>query len=181
MRSPQKKDPSSGSADLESLLPQVYDELHRLAQKFFHGQPRGHTLQPTALVHEAYLRLSSADEPRWNDREHFYRVAARAMRQILVNHARDRNRLKRGGGRKPVSLDEDIAVSENEAPDLKDLDEALEALCEVDSRLCNIVELRFFTGLTIDETARVVGVSPTTVKNDWTLAKAWLLQRMSRE
>ena len=103
------------------------------------------------------------------------------MRQILVNHARDRNRLKRGGGRKPVSLDQDIAVSENEAPDLKDLDEALEALCEVDSRLCNIVELRFFTGLTIDETARVVGVSPTTVKNDWTLAKAWLRQRMSRE
>lgn len=168
-------------AEIESLIPRVYDELHRLAQSVFRGQPAGHTLQPTALVHEAYLRLSSTGEPRWNDRKHFFRIAAWAMRQVLVNHARDRSRLKRGGGRKRLTLDEALVVSDVASPDLESLDEALEALAQTDWRLCRVVELRYFIGLTIEETADVLGVSPSTVKNEWALARAWLHERLSAE
>ncbi|MFQ5653880.1 MAG: ECF-type sigma factor, partial [Planctomycetota bacterium] len=120
--------------DVEKLLPLVYDELHRLAQRFFRDQPSDHTLQPTALVHEAYLRLSSVEDPHWKDVNHFSCVAARAMRQILVNHARDRGRLKRGGGRKRVTLEEGITISGERATDLEALEEALEELSAIDPR-----------------------------------------------
>jgi RNA polymerase sigma factor (TIGR02999 family) len=163
------------------LFPQVYDELHRLAQHFFRGQRPDHTLQPTALVHEAYLKLAGARDPRWRDREHFYSVAAKAMRQILVNHARDRRRLKRGGGRERISLDEAVTVSRDDAPDLEALEAALEALSALDARKTRLVELRYFVGLSLEEIAELLEVSLSTVKSDWRLAKAWLLERLERE
>jgi RNA polymerase sigma factor (TIGR02999 family) len=162
------------------LFPQVYDELHRLAQHFFRGQRPDHTLQPTALVHEAYLRLFKAKAPAWRDREHFFCVAAQAMRQILVNHARDRRRLKRGGGRERVTLDDVVTVSRDDAPDLEALEGALEALAALDARKARLVELRYFVGLSNEEIAELFGVSLSTVKSDWRLAKAWLLERLER-
>jgi len=166
---------------VDELLPRVYEELHRLAQRFFRDQPPQHTLQPTALVNEAYLRLSSAKDARWNDQGHFYCLAARAMRQILVNHARDRKRLKRGGERQRVPLEDGLAVSTDSAPDLEALDEALASLAKIDARKARVVELRYFAGLSIEETAESIGVSPATVKSDWALSKAWLLEAMSRD
>lgn len=172
-----KNDPAA--RELDGLVSEVYDELHRLAASYVRGQRPGHTLQTTALVHEAYLRLSSQKGSSWRDRRHFYCVAAKAMRQILTNYERDRRRLKRGGGRRKISLEADIAVPQNQDLDLMALDAALEALTAYAPRKSQIVELRYFVGLTVDETAKVLGVSPITVKRDWALAKAWLLEAIS--
>jgi RNA polymerase sigma factor (TIGR02999 family) len=157
----------------DKLLPVVYGELRRLAHHFMAGERPGHTLQTTALVHEAYMRLVDLDRMRWRDRGHFFAMAATLMRRILVDSARQRHREKRGGGISVTSLDEhDIAVSPT--VDVVALDDALSQLSAMDAQQSRIVELRFFGGLTIEETADALDVSPTTVKREWTSAKAWL-------
>ena len=162
-------------AALEELTPLVYDELHRLAHRFLGRERRGHTLQTSALVNEAYLRLVGQKNVEWQGRVHFFGIAARLMRQILVDYARARNYAKRGGGdAHRVSLDEALAISDERAAEVVALDEALRTLAEIDPRKGRIVELRFFCGLSIEETAEVLAVSPGTVMRDWTLAKAWL-------
>lgn len=160
------------------LLPLVYDELRRLAGAYFDQERSDHTLQPTALVHEAYLRLVNEPDSRWESRAHFYRVAARAMRRVLVNHARDRRRLKRGGDQKRVLLHEDDHAS-HDAPDYEALDVALEKLGKIDDRKEQIVQLRYFGGFSIDDTARILELSPAQVKRDWTTARAFLLRELS--
>ena len=161
------------------LLPLVYHQLHSLAASYLRGERHGHTLQPTALVNEAWLRLANKEDPKWESRRHFYRAAAAVMRSILVNHARDRRRLKRGGQSKQVPLDEALLAFEERALDLIALDEALTKLEGIDPRQTDMIELRFFAGLTIKETAEALGVSPRTVDADWSLARAWLLREMS--
>lgn len=162
-----------GSAAIR-LLPYVYDELRVLAASYFNGQPSNHTLQPTALVHEAFLRLADQTSSRWQDRAHFFAVAAVAMRQILVSHARRRNTQKRGSGRRGFSIDDGpepgIALDE----DLLALDEALDELAKLDSRKARVVESRFFGGLTHQEIAGVLDVSLSTVESDWRFSRAWL-------
>ena len=158
----------------EALMPLVYDELRRLARRYMKGERPGNTLQTSALINEAYLRLVDQRDVRWQNRAHFYGIAARLMRRILVDHARSRHYQKRGGGARRVSLEEALAVSEERAREVVALDEALEGLAAVDERKSRLVELRFFGGLSIEETAEVLGVSPGTVMRDWTLAKAWL-------
>ena len=164
----------------EALLSEVYDELHRLAMGYFRGQRADHTLQPTALVHEAYLKLAAQEGQLWNDREHFYCVAARAMRQILVNHARDRARLKRKSTGQRVPLTGVLIEPDEPATDVIALDSALRGLADISERKSQIVELRYFAGLSVEEVASVLEVSETTVKSDWALSKAWLLEQMSR-
>jgi RNA polymerase sigma-70 factor (ECF subfamily) len=166
-------------AALDELIPLVYDELRRLAHLYTGRESPGHTLQTSALVNEAYLRLADQTNPRWQNRAHFFAICARLMRQILVDHARRRRSRKRAGGAQRVSLDEDAIVSEERAADVVALDEALALLAELDHRQSRIVELRFFGGLSIEETAEVLGVSPGTVMRDWTLAKAWLRREIS--
>ncbi|MEZ6243128.1 MAG: ECF-type sigma factor [Phycisphaerales bacterium] len=163
----------------DALLPLVYDELHALAQSYFRSQPAGHTLQPTALVHEACVRLLGTEEGGgWNDRAHFFAVAAAAMRQILVNHALAKRAQKRGGDRARVTLADSDVVAEPPAVDLLDLDEALRELQRQHERMARIVELRYFGGLTASETAEALGVSRSTVEADWRFARAWLLDRL---
>ncbi len=164
-----------GSA-AERLLPLVYDELRGLANGYFARQPAGHTLQPTALVHEAYLKLAGREGIHWQSRAHFMAVAAKAMRHILMNHARDKAAVKRGGGRRQITLDEGFtpAADGRRELDLIALDEALTKLGELSDRQGRVVELRFFGGLTIAEAAHVLGVGTTTVEDDWHLARAWL-------
>src|SRR5436305_15224872 len=159
---------------LERLLPLVYDELRRQAARYLRRERVGHTLQTTALIHEAYLRLVGQKDVRFESRAHFFGVAARLMRQILVDHARTRGRAKRGGSEVRVSLTQANAVAKGRDIDLMVLDEALNRLAEVDLQQSKIVELRFFGGLNVEETAAIVGVSPATVKRDWSVAKAWL-------
>ena len=171
---------STDRAALDELLPVVYRELHVLAQAKLRGQAPGHTLQPTALVNEAYLRLARQRGKAWKDSKHFYRAAANAMRCILINHARDRQRDTRGGGAVRVPLDEQLLVFEEKAIDLLDLEDALRRLEERDARQVDVVELRFFAGLTVKETADVLGVSARTVEDDWSFARAWLLRELSR-
>ena len=161
----------------DRLLAIVYDELHRQARHVMRGDGPGHTLQTTALVHEAYLRLVHADVP-WEDRAHFYAVAARTMRRILVDHARSKRREKRGGGIVEVTLEESAVIDPQRPPDLEALDEALERLGEIDERKARAVELHYFGGLSYDETARVLDVSPATVHRDLRMAKAWLYQQL---
>jgi RNA polymerase sigma factor (TIGR02999 family) len=165
------------SAARDALLPVVYDELHRLAHHYMHGERRGHTLQTTALVNEAYIRLVDLDRMQWRDRAHFFAMAATLMRRILVDHARERSRDKRGGGVSVTSLDEQVAVSKASV-DVVALDEALDRLAAMDFQQSQIVELRFFSGLTIEETAEALDLSPATVKREWTSAKAWLHQQL---
>jgi RNA polymerase sigma-70 factor, ECF subfamily len=167
-------------AALDRLMPLVHAELRRLAGHYLAGERRGHTLQATALVNEAYLRLVDSGARQWQNRAHFFGVAAQMMRQVLVDHARSRNYLKRGGGAHQVTFDEGIIVSDERAGDIVALDDALIALAELDERKSRIVELRFFGGLSIEETAEVLHVSPGTVMRDWTLAKAWLRREMSK-
>jgi len=170
---------AKAAADLFEL---VYADLRALAGSYFRHQPADHTLQPTALVHEAYLRLIDQTHAQWNDRTHFFAVAAMAMRQILVNHARKRASLKRGGDRARQSLEAGLhAASGMSVADLMALNEAMEALAELDGRKCRVVELRIFGGLTMDEIAHVLGVSKTTVEGDWRMARAWLAQRLGEE
>jgi RNA polymerase sigma factor (TIGR02999 family) len=169
---------SGDPAALERLLPLLYDELRRLARAQLAGERRDHTLQPTALVHEAYLRLAGYAGVDWQSRAHFLALAATTMRRILVSHARQRLASKRGGGRLTVTLGEQAAVAAERNTDLMALDEALTELARLDPRQGRVVELRYFAGLTIEETAAVVEVSPATVKNDWKMARAWLFNRL---
>lgn len=169
----------SGAA--AQLLPVVYEELRALARAHLAGERAGHTLQPTALVHEAYLRLVGGEQGgdrAFNGRQHFFATAATAMRRILVDHARERNALKRGAGRR-VDLSDGDAVTVDDDLDLVGLDDALKKLEAVDERRARVVTFRFFGGLTVDETAAALGVSPATVKNDWAFARAWLLREMA--
>jgi RNA polymerase sigma factor (TIGR02999 family) len=168
---------------LDRLMPLVYDELKRLAGHHLRREQPGHTLQSTALVNEAYLRLVRGPAVQWENRAHFYGIAARLIRQILVDHARRNGRAKRGGGTGlTLSLDEAISTPDGgRQVDLVRLEDALEALTRLDEQQSRIVELRFFTGLNIEETAEVLGISPRTVKRDWTVARAWLFRELSRE
>src|SRR5262245_6133151 len=168
-------------ASLEKLTPLVYGELRRLAQKYMRGERPDHTLQATALVHEAYVRLMGASQTSWQNRAHFFAVSAQVMRHILVDFARARRNLKRGGDEKRISLDETLVIAEKQHPDLVALDDALVSLAMVDSRKSRVVELRFFGGLSIEETAEVLKVSPDTVMRDWRLSKLWLLREMNKK
>jgi len=167
-------------AALAKLLPVVYRELRRLAQRHLEQERRGHTMQATALLHEVYLRLVDQRVAAWENRAHFYGVCARLMRQILVDHARRRRAGKRGGGQGELSLDEPLDLGSSRARELLALDEALTALAAMDERASRIVELRFFGGLEIDETAEVLGISPATVKREWAVARAWLHRKLHR-
>ncbi|MFQ5415108.1 MAG: ECF-type sigma factor [Phycisphaerae bacterium] len=168
-------DPRAG----EQLIPIVYDELRRLAEHRMAAETPGQTLQATALVHEAYLRLVGDHDVQWDSRGHFFAAAARAMRRILVERARRRARIKHGGGRRRADLDALQLAGDEPAEDLVALDDALSKLALCDKRKADVVMLRYFTGLTIDDTARALGVSPATVKSDWSFAKAWLYSEMS--
>lgn len=165
---------------LEELIPVVYQELHRLAQRQLRQERPGHTLQTTELVHEAFLRLVDQRRVQWQNRAHFFAIAAQLMRRILANHARDRQRLKRGGGRTKLTLQEDVVGAAAREVDLVALDDALDALAALDAQQSRIIELRYFGGLTIEETAHVLEVSPATVKNKWTLARTWLHRELRR-
>ena len=167
-------------AALDELTPLVYEELRGLAHRYMSRERPGHTLQTSALVNEAFIRLVDQREVRWQSRAHFFAIAAQMMRRILVDYARRRGYAKRGGEALRVPLDEAVIVSEERAAEVVALDDALTSLAEIDSRRSRIVELRFFGGLSIDETAEVLGVSPGTVMRDWTLAKAWLRREILR-
>lgn len=158
----------------DQLIPLVYDELHRLAHQYMNKERREHTLQTSALVNEAYLHLVDQKEVRWQNRSHFFAIAAQSMRRILVDYARSRRYQKRGGEARQVEFDEAMIVSQERAADVIALDDALRDLAEIDPRKSQLVELRFFGGLSIEETAEVLRVSPGTIMRDWTLAKAWL-------
>ncbi|MGE5198968.1 MAG: sigma-70 family RNA polymerase sigma factor [Rhodospirillaceae bacterium] len=164
---------------LEHLVPLVHAELRRLARRQMRRERAGHTLQTTALVNEAYLRLVDLSRIRWQDRTHFFAMSARLMRRILVDHARSRRYLKRGGNAPRVTFDEGLAVSAEPAADLVALDDALQAMARVDARKSQVVELRYFGGLSVEETAEALHVSPETVMRDWRLAKAWLLREIT--
>jgi RNA polymerase sigma factor (TIGR02999 family) len=164
---------------LERLMPVVYQELRRLAAGYLKGERAGHTLQPTALAHEAYLRLVGR-HVRWQGRRHFLGVAARAMRRILVDHARRRKAQKRGGGRDLVTLDTAMIAAAAPAVPFDDLDRALQGLARLSERQARVVELRYFGGLSIEETGDVLDISPVTVKRDWAIARAWLYRELSR-
>lgn len=166
---------------LERLTPLVYNELHRTAQRYMARERPDHTLQATALIDEVYLRLVDCDRVSWQDRNHFFAVCARLMRRILTDFARSRNYQKRGGAARKITFDENLFVSPEPAADLVALDAALVGLAGVDKRKSDVVELRFFGGLSIKDTAEVLGVSDETVKRDWRLAKLWLLREMSAE
>ena len=161
------------------LLTLVYDDLRRLARWYLQREPAGHTLQPTALVNEAFLKLIDQTKVDWRGRSHFFAVGAQAMRRILVNHAKSKKRIKRGGGAKRVPLDEPLAVSVDSDDDVLALDEALKRLAELDARQAKLVELRFFGGLSVEETAEVLGVSKRTVEREWTACRAWLRRELS--
>jgi RNA polymerase sigma-70 factor, ECF subfamily len=173
---------SKGDATaLDKVMPLVYAELHRIARRAWSGQQDNNTLQPTALINEAYLKLASAGNASFQDRCHFFAVACTAMRQILVNHAKGRLSGKRGGGRVNVSLDEVQPKIHQEASEVVALHEALDALQAVDPRKSRVVEMRYFGGLSIEETAEGLGVSIATVNRDWRLARSWLIREMNRE
>jgi len=163
---------------LDQLTPLVEAELHRLARGYMARERRGHTLQTTALVNEAFLRLTDAQSIRWQDRAHFLGISARLMRRVLVDHARSRGYQKRGGGAERLTLDEGLVATPEPALDVVALDRALEALAAVDVRQSRVIELRFFGGLSVEETAEVLHVSSDTVKRDWRLAKLWLLREL---
>ena len=168
-------------AALDNLMPLVYEELHRLAHHYMSRERPGHTLQTSALVNEAYLRLVDQEKVHWQNRAHFFGIAARLMRHILVDYARKRGCVKRGGDAQQVSLDEMAFVSKERVAEVVALDDALKSLAEIDPRKSQIVELKFFGGLSIEETAEVLKVSPGTIMRDWTLAKAWLRRAVTSE
>lgn len=163
---------------LDRLIPLVYAELRRLAHGYMRGERPGHSLQTTALIHEAFLRLVDAPQMRWQNRAHFFAVSAQVMRRVLVDVARSQRSLKRGGNRVHVAFDETLALTQAPHPDLVALDEALTELAAMDPRKSRVVELRFFGGLTAEETADVLSLAPDTVLRDWQLAKLWLLERL---
>jgi len=166
---------------LDRLVPIVYDELRRQAARYLRHERAGHTLQTTALIHEAYLRLIDQKNVHWQNRAHFFGIAAQLMRRILVDHARTRKRAKRGGSDMRVPLEDAVAIARAPQLDVVALDEALNRLAEIDEQQGKIVELRFFSGLTVEETAEVLGISPATVKRDWSMAKAWLHSEISSD
>jgi RNA polymerase sigma factor (TIGR02999 family) len=166
---------------LNRLIPLVYEELRRLAHHYMRRERPGHTLQTTDLVNEAYLRLVDHKGMRWQNRAHFYAVAAQAMRRILVDHARSRSYAKRGGGGRLVGLDEATDLAQHKAADMIMLDDALSELAAFDARKSKIVELRYFGGMSVEETAEVLGISPVTVMREWSTAKGWLLRAMRPE
>ena len=165
-------------AALDELYPLVYEELRRLARRQMRRERAGHTLQTTALVNDAYLRLIDQTHVRWQNRAHFFAIAARMMRRILIDHARKQSYAKRGGGARPVPLEEAAQVSTAKAAELLALDEALHALAEIDPRRAEVVELRYFGGLTNEEVGEVLRVHPNTVVRDWNLARAWLRKEL---
>lgn len=167
-------------AALNELLPHIYDELRRLAGHYLRRERPDHTLQPTALVHEAYLRLIDTNNVRWQNRAHFFGAAAQAMRRILVDHARQHAAAKRGGAEHRVTLDESVALAEQRDVDLLLLDDALDRLEEMDVQKSRMVELRFFGGLSLEETAEVMGVSEATVTRQWRTTRAWLHRELSK-
>jgi RNA polymerase sigma-70 factor (ECF subfamily) len=165
-------------AALDQLVPLVHHELHRIARHCMAGERAGHSLQASALINEAYLRLIDVHRVDWRDRNHFLSMAARLMRRILVEAARSKHRQKRGAGAEKITFDEGLIIPAQSGQDLVALDEALEALAKVDERKSRVIELRFFGGLTVEETANALNVSPDTVLRDWRLAKAWLLREL---
>lgn len=167
-------------AALEQLIPLVYDELYRVARRYMNREQADHTLQATALVNEVYLRLIDAQNVEWQNRVHFFGISARLMRQILVDFARQRQQQKRGGEIQQVSLDEALTVSHQPNSDLVALDDALNELAKLNQRQCQVVEMRFFGGLSEEEIAEVLHISPRTVRNDWSFAKVWLLRQLNR-
>lgn len=170
---------NAGDGDApEKLLPLVYDDLRKLARAYFANEKTDHTLQATALVHEAYIRLVNWENVDWQNRAHFFAVAAEVMRKILIDHARKKNAQKRSGGQK-ILLDDAISFAKEKELDLVKLDEALQTLEKLDKRQAKIVELRFFGGLSIEETAYVLKISETTVKREWTFAKAWFQRELT--
>ncbi len=170
-----------GQEALDAVWPEVYQELRRLAAYYVRGERPDLTLQPTALVHEAYVRLLREANTSWQNRAHFCAIAANAMRQILVEQARAHRALKRGGDRVRVTLVDEAALAQGLDPDVEALDEALEALASIEPRQARLVELRYFGGLTIDEAAEALGVAPATAKRDWAVARAWLRRRLSAQ
>jgi RNA polymerase sigma factor (TIGR02999 family) len=172
---------SGNKAAFDKLVPLAYGELRRLAHHYMRRQRAGHSLETAALINEAYLRLLDYKDMRWQNRPHFFAVAAQAMRRILVDHARRRDYLKRGGGAVKVSLDAAAVVGDERAAELVALDDALNELAKFDPRKSQIVELRYFGGLSVEETADVIGVSPVTVMRDWRASKGWLLKAMQAE
>ena len=172
-----KGDPTA----LDELMPLVYSELHRIARRLWNKHQQGNTLQPTALINEAYLKLAHAENTTFQDRCHFFAVASTAMRQVLVNHAKSRLSAKRGGGNADVPVDEFQRAADQEATDIVSLNQALEALEDLDPRKSKIVEMRYFGGLSIEETAEALGVSMATVNREWRLARSWLIREMRGE
>jgi len=172
----------SGNEDaVAKLVPLLYGELRRMAASYLSRERRNHTLQPTAVVHEAYLRLVDQKAVHWQNRQHFFGVAAQVMRRVLVDYARSHKANKRGGAVPKVSLEEVIVVSKERSAELLALDEALTRLASIDPQQGRIIELRFFGGLTLEETAQVLGISPATVKRDWNVARAWLTREVRKE
>lgn len=174
----------SDRATAEDLLPYVYDELRMLARKYLRRERPGHTLQPTALVHEAYLKLVDQSKMDWQGRTHFFAVGAKVMRHLLIDHARGKGRAKRGGDRQKVTLAEGLTPSggrDLDTEDLLALNDGLDRLAELDARQARVVELRFFGGLTVPEAALILGVSKRTVEGDWAHARAWLKRELSRQ
>ncbi|HEX8735675.1 MAG TPA: sigma-70 family RNA polymerase sigma factor [Pyrinomonadaceae bacterium] len=167
---------------LDKLMPLVYDELRRQASRYLRRERANHTLQTTALIHEAYLKLIDQNQVEWQNRTHFFAIAAQAMRRILVDYARERNRDKRGGAAENLPLEEAafVVAAQEKTVDLVALDEALTRLAKFDERQARVVELRYFSGLSIDETAEILGVSNVTVRRDWNMAKAWLHQQITK-
>jgi RNA polymerase sigma factor (TIGR02999 family) len=171
---------AGNSNALEKLAPLVFDELHRIAHRYMQRERDGHTLQTTALVNEAYVRLVGEKKIEWQDRSHFFAVMARVMRHVLTDHARRRSFAKHGGGTRQVSLPETDLMSLERAKELVELDEAMSQLATIDPRKNQVVELRYFGGLSLEETAEVLGVSVMTVRRDWRAAKAWLFRELKK-
>lgn len=171
---------AEGGQALEQLIPVVYTELRRQAARYLRRERRNHTLQPTALVNEAFLKLIDQRNVQWQNRAHFFAIAAQSMRRIVIDHARTRQRVKRGGVQKPVTLDEAMIAGESRSIDVLALDEALTRLAAIDERQARIVELRYFGDLGVEETAEVIGLSPATVKREWAMARAWLHNELTR-
>ena len=169
------------SSALNRLAPLIYSELRRIAHRYIQREAQGHTLQTTALVNEAYVRLAKQEKPQWQDRKHFFAATAQVMRHILIDHARRRRYLKHGGEMQRVAMEEALCMSEQRAAELIALDEALHELKQLDPRKHNVVELRYFGGLSLEETAAALGISEMTVRRDWRAAKAWLYRKVNRE
>jgi len=165
---------------LEQLMPLVYEELRRMARNYMRRQPSGHTFQTTDLIHEAYLKIAGGEQPNWQSRSHFFGVAAKAMRHILVDYARSKNNRKRGGWQERVTLKENMRVTNQSSEEIVALDDALNRLAALDDRKVRVVEMKFFAGLHVAEIAEVLKVSPETVKRDWSFAQTWLLRELEK-